>query len=324
MHRTHRFALLAVLASPAGAQQFLETFSYPNGPAIPGWTARNTGSWSILNGRLTKSGGGSPDFLTKDGITAKNCVLDVEVFYGTTNGVQHGGLTARHNGSSTTTPSLYCKIQDNGGAFDLDRVFLYEAGGFGSATIAVTPPVQTAVVRMIVLDSEVTVSIDTDKNGVFDLVLGPRTLTAMLAPGGVGCSITSNCQLDNFEYFDGVLAERTPPRIGTTWRVRFATPVAANTPWFAALALGNGGIPIGSRAVPLALDPLFALTLANAGAIGLAGVVDAAGDGNLAFPVPNDPSLAGVALFAAAMTLDASRPFGVGTISQDLRAVLQP
>ena len=121
-----------------------------------------------------------------------------------------------------------------------------------------------------------------------------------------------------------MLAQQTPPRIGTTWRVRFATPVPQNTPWLAALALGNTGIPIGARAVPLALDPLFALTLANAGAIGLAGLVDANGDGNLAFPVPNDPSLTGVALFAAAMTLDGARPFGVGTISQDLRAVLQP
>lgn len=324
MHPRSVCILLALLAAPAAAQQFIETFNLPNGPVIPGWTARNTGTWSIVNGRLTKSGGTSPDFLTKDGLTALNCVLDVEAFYGTTNGVQHGGLTARHNGTNSTTPSLYCKIQDNGGTFDLDRVYIYEAGGFGSITVAITP-VATAFIRMIVLDNEVTMLIDGDKNGVFEQTLGPRALTTMLAAGGVGCSITTNCQLDNFEFFDGVLAPQAGslPRIGTTYRVRFATPTPANTPWFAAFALGNGGIPIGNRAVPLALDPLLMVTLANAGAFGLTGLTAANGDGTLAFPIPNDPALVGLAFFAGAMTIDATQPFGIGTISQDLHVVIQ-
>lgn len=104
---------VALAASAIPAQQYTETFTLPNGPTIPGWTAHNNGNWSIVNGRLTKSGGGSPDFLTKDGFTALNSVLDLEVFYGSVPGVQHGALTSRHPGTSALTPILYAKIQDN-------------------------------------------------------------------------------------------------------------------------------------------------------------------------------------------------------------------
>ena len=325
MHRVRALVFFTLLSGPVLAQQFLETFSYPNGPTIPGWTPRNNGNWSISNGRLTKTGGSSPDFLTKDGITAKNCVLDLEVFYGAVSGVQHGGLTARHPGTSTTTPALFCKIQDNGGTTDLDRCFVYENGGSGSAYTDIVPGVQTARIRLVTLDNTATMLIDTNKDGTFDLTVGPRTLTVMLGSGLVGCSITSSCQVDNFKFFDGVLAEKSGsvPKIGTTYNLRFATPAPRFTPWAAGFALSSGGIPLGSRAVPLGLDPLLDLTLSNAGALGLTGITDANGDGNLAFPIPNNPALIGFAFFAGAFTLYGTMPFHVGVISQDLRVVVQ-
>jgi hypothetical protein len=43
-----------LLASTLAGQQFTETFPFPNGPTIPGWTQRNNGNWSIINGRLRR------------------------------------------------------------------------------------------------------------------------------------------------------------------------------------------------------------------------------------------------------------------------------
>ena len=168
--------------------------------------------------------------------------------------------------------------------------------------------------------------IDGDKDGVFEQTTGAKSLTAALGPGQVGCTITSSCQVDNFKYYDGVLAEKVgaPPKIGTTYSLRFATPAAPSTPWVAAFALKNTGVPLAGRAIPLALDPLLDLTLGNAVALGLAGLVDASGDGNTAFPIPNDPALVGFAFFAGAFTIDVGMPFGIGVISQDLRVVIQP
>jgi hypothetical protein len=317
-------ALGAIFTTSLAAQQVIDTFSYPNGPSIPGWTSRTstTAVWSVTNGRLVKSGGSTNDYLTLDGVTAKNCVVDLEVYYGGS-GVQYGGLTVRHPGTSASSPLLYCKLQDNGAAADLDRVFIYENGGAGQTYADVGAGVTAGNIRLVVLDNQVTMLIDKDMNGVFDQTVPGKPLTAVLGAGMVGVSTYQATQIDNFKYYDGVLAEQSPPKIGTTYNVRFATPAPQYTPWLAGFSLTNSGLPFGNRAIPLGADALLGLTLGNAGALGLAGITDVNGDGMLAFPIPNNPALVGFAFFAAAITIDGTKPFTLGTISQDLRVVVQ-
>src|SRR5262249_1499419 len=146
-------------------------------------------------------------------------------------------------------------------------------------------------------------------DGIFEQLVGPQTLTAMLNPGLVGISITSSCQLDNFKFYDGVLLQKTGsvPKTGTVYNMRFVTPAAQYTPLIAGFSLSNTGTPFGNRAIPLAADALLALTLGNASALGLTGLIDANGEGQLAFPVPNNPALVGFAFYAAAITVDGTK-----------------
>lgn len=323
MYAKRLLASVALFTVSLQAQQLIETFSYTNGP-VPGWTRPlpSSATWLVNNGRLTKIGGSTADFLLKDGIVAKNCVLDVEVFYTSTFAAfPFGGLAARY--VSTSSPLLYCKIQDNGGAADLERMYLFESYGAGQSYADIGAGITSAVIRMLTVDRQSSILVDKNKDGVFDQELAVNSLSTVLGPGQIACTMHSSVQLDNFKFYDGVLLEQSQPKVGTTYKLRFATPVAQSTPWVAAFALSNRGIPIGMRSIPLALDPLFTLTLGSASALGLAGTIDGNGDGLVAFPVPNNASFVGFVFFAAAVTLDPFQPFSIGTISQDLRAVIQ-
>ena len=323
MHPTSLLCTIAVLCAQLASQQLIETFSYPNGP-VPGWTVRS-GSWTINNGRMVKTGAANvTDFITKDGYSAKNCVLDLEVFYSITPGLQLGGVICRHPGLGGVPPMVYGKAQDNGTS-GFSILYLYDTAGnpaFVSSTFS--PAVRTAYLRLVTLDATSTLYCDTDKDGVYDKSLS-RSISGALGAGLVGCVAYQLTELDNFKFYDGVLvpAPNAVPKVGTTYNMRFATPAPQFTPWVAGFALKNTGIPLGTRVVPLALDPLLDLTLANAGALGLAGIVDANGDGTLAFPIPNNAALVGFTFYAAAVTLDATMPFNIGVISQDLRVVLE-
>jgi len=321
MH-TRLVAIVALAATSLPAQQYIETFSFPNGPTIPGWTQHNTGNWSIINGRLTKSGGGSPDFLTKDGFTALDSVLDLEVFYGSGTGVRHGALTSRHPGTSALTPILYAKIQDNGGVVDLDRFYIYE--NTSALSVALTTPTQSAIIRLITLGNQATVHIDLNKDGIFDQIVGPRTLTSTLGPGGIGVSVTSNCQVDNWKYYDAVLLPQPAalPRIGSNYDLDLSTP-SPTVPWLGLAALGNVGFSLGTRAIPVSPDFLAVGTFANA-TFGFVGATDPVGKAVVSILLPPLPAIVGLRIFTSTVTLDGTQPFGIGHISNEHSFVIQP
>ncbi len=314
MQRLSCLLCTSLLASLLPGQAVIETFTFANGPTIPGWTQQR-GTWAINNFRLAHTSGASWDYITKDGVSTKNSVLDVEVFYGGT-GVQFGGLTARHPGGNLDNNLVMCKIQDNGGTPDLDRVFIYERGGAAGNTYAdLVPGVQSAFIRMITLEANATMQIDKDKDGVFEQSVGPRALTTILGSGFVGLNAYQATELDNFEYFDAVLVPQSgsTPKIGTTFSMQLTTPAPQFTPYIAALSEKNTGIPFGSRAVPLGID---ALLVASLGA-GLGGLTGANGIATINLPIPNNPALVGYKFFAAALTLDGQQPFGLGAISNE-------
>ena len=100
----------------------------------------------------------------------------------------------------------------------------------------------------------------------------------MLTAGLGGMNGFGSSEMDNFEYFDAALvpAVGAAPRIGERYALRLDTPTP-NVPWISVLSLGNAGIPIGNRAIPLSLDPLFSIWIGVAGALGLDGVTDNSG-----------------------------------------------
>ena len=110
--RLFRSAALAVLASPLASQTFIDGFNYPNGPVVPGWTQQR-GAWQVINGHIGITSDALWSYITKDGLSPKNCVLDGEFFY-VGAGVHFGGLTSRHPGGNIDNNLLMVKIRDNG------------------------------------------------------------------------------------------------------------------------------------------------------------------------------------------------------------------
>ncbi|MHC4946217.1 MAG: hypothetical protein ACYTG7_24660, partial [Planctomycetota bacterium] len=71
---------------------------------------------------------------------------------------------------------------------------------------------------------------------------------------------------------------------------------------------------------PLNMDILFTLTFGNPAFIGN---LDDEGKKQIIQYIPNDPGLSGIALYSAFLTLNASAPKGVQTISNPEKIVLQ-
>src|SRR5688500_17362721 len=124
MQRLPSTFLTVLFAAPLSAQVFEETFGYPDGPIIPGWTQR-IGVWAITNQRLVMTSGAVTAYITRDGLTAKDCVVDGEFFHAGT-GLQFAGLASRHPGTSIDNNLIMAKVQDNGTAGGLDACWVYE------------------------------------------------------------------------------------------------------------------------------------------------------------------------------------------------------
>ena len=302
--RTTSFATLAFLVAPLAAQVDRDTFTYPNGAVVPGWTQQR-GAWQVIGGRIAATSGGLWAYITKDGITATNSVLDGEFFY-VGAGVQFAGLTSRHPGTSLDSNLLMVKIQDNGATADFDRVFAYERVVGAANYVDIPGGTLQAYCRMVTLDGEVWIEVDANQDGIYELATPPKPVTTVLGSGLVGMCGYQATQMDNFEFFDAVLLPQVGavPHIGTLYGMRLDTPTPG-VPWLAMLSLGNAGVPLDPpRAVPLTLDPLFIAS------IGLfTGTTDSMGKATFNIPIPNNIFLVGQGVYAGAVTLDLAQPF---------------
>ncbi|MFO1054038.1 MAG: hypothetical protein U1F36_17620 [Planctomycetota bacterium] len=316
MVRILHLAIAPLFAAVLGAQQFIETFPVDGAGAPAGWTAQN-GTWQVIGGRLQSTSGGSWVYITRNGLIAQDCVLDGEFFYNTATAVQFAGLTARYQGPGDSN-TLMCKIQNNGGVADFDRVFLYERGASGNTFVDIPGGTVDAYCRMIVLGGEFWMEVDANRDGIYELATPRRVITLMTGAGLLGMNAYQTSEMDNFEYHDAVLVPSTGsvPHIGTSYGMDLH--VGANEVFLGALSTGNAGIPfiVEPRAIPLTPDGVFFATL-GVGALGLSGISDASGLATISIPIPPNPVLIGLTLFASAFTVDGSRTFGVGKISNE-------
>lgn len=120
------------------------------------------------------------------------------------------------------------------------------------------------------------------------------------------------------------------PNVGRTINFTLFDPLRANLTYVLAMSFGNAsGIPLGDgRVIPLNYDPLFSLSVQYPSLIGLTnsvGTLDTQGRGRSQWTIPNVPQLAGVTVYVAFITLDATLPFPqlVTAISPALPIILQ-
>ncbi len=316
-----RILITLILASPLCAQKLVDDF---NRTTIgSNWTTQS-GTWSIGNNRLKTNGASTWSYITLNSTTTypfspKNSVLEGEFFF-VGSGVQFGGLTSRY---AATNNTMMCKIQNNGGAADFDRCFIYEQGGTGGSTWSNLNKtgVLSARVRMFTVDTQCWMTIDWDKDGMDDQTIGPKSLTTVTGTGLIGMNCYSTSEMDNFKYYNAILqpAPNSTPKIGTTFQMEMRTNATRITPFICAFALDNKGFPIGPTKgspaswIPLTPDPVFNISIGIAGSIGLAGITDNKG---LAKPtlnnIPNDKNLVGFVIYIAGITV------GFEHISNDL------
>jgi hypothetical protein len=321
-----------LLASQLGAQVMVEDFSSNTLP--PAWQVRS-GTWTFQNGQATQTAG-VWGYLTLQGISLYNCVVECDVYWGTTAAVKFGGVAARHPGTAADDACMV-KVQSNGATvMGFDTLWNYERPSGGALAQTAIAPLMTATrIRLVCLNGEGWLYHDSNQDGVFDKMVGPKPYTGHPAAGELG--ITGYAQnsaaavIDNFAYYDAVLTDdgSTTPIIGTNHLMTLTTPATRITPFICAAALSNGtkngikgGIPIGGgRWVPLAPDPILNLSLALGGPLGLVGITDAQGVGKPTLNIPNDRALIGLSLVLAGVTLGG--PTGFESISNDHRVTIQ-
>jgi hypothetical protein len=323
-------AMALALVSSLPAQNRVETFPYPDGTIIPGWTAQwNT--WKILNKRLIPTGGRTFHYITNNFFKGvKDCVIDVEVIYPKVVNLHYGGVCARHPGGTGENGLVMTKLQDNSsvGTGSFNRTYLYERPG--GATSAATPPTKHAVVRMFVKGNTGWFEIDGNMDGIFEQKSAVRTFsnTATKKSGLTGICGYNGAEMDNWKLF---LAQMTPdaatkPAIGTTYKMNFESPLHGGTtprptPYLALLSAGNKGFALTHGIhIPLTFDSL----LVNSLAFGWSGVLTAkAPKGTISLAIPNMKSLVGLKLFSAGITLGSGTTGGWGNVSNDHGFIVQ-
>ena len=107
-------------------------------------------------------------------------------------------------------------------------------------------------------------------------------------------------------------------QIGTSLVYSLAAPTDAGLPYQVANSFGLGPTPIGARKLGLTIDDL--MVLSTSGLVptvfnGYAGVLDTAGVGTAKLNIPKAALLKGYRIHAAFVTLKASAPFNLSTIS---------
>jgi hypothetical protein len=115
------------------------------------------------------------------------------------------------------------------------------------------------------------------------------------------------------------------PQTGTTLPFVLNAPGEGGKTYVMAASFGNTGISIGGRTVPLSFDMLLLLTVQNvlpAVFQKYQGTLSAGGTASASLLIPAGPGLKGVTLHHAFVVIDASKPGGVGTVSNGLAVTL--
>jgi len=113
---------------------------------------------------------------------------------------------------------------------------------------------------------------------------------------------------------------------GTTIQFTLTSSADPNLPYLMGSSLGNGPIPIDTRQLDLSLDNL--LVRSTGGLLpsvfqSYAGNLDATGSAKAALNIPPFPALKGVRIYTAFLTLLASAPSGVSSISNAFLFTIQ-
>ncbi len=188
----------------APASSFCDYFNVPNTTTIAGWTEQS-GDWQVFDNKLKTPGTTAWSNLTVDGSSQVDGCITARAIYGSPAEVKFVGLLGRYTLSGA---KILFKIQDNGivsGVWDTYFVIVdgtYVSSGTGSYGT-------DAIIQMEYVGSNVTVRIDTDRDGIWEVT---DTFTVSNTSSGLcGVSAYNNAFMDDFCCGDD--CSITPPPI---------------------------------------------------------------------------------------------------------------
>jgi DNA-binding beta-propeller fold protein YncE len=130
-----------------------------------------------------------------------------------------------------------------------------------------------------------------------------------------------------YEYDAGLPRVKAAPtiKVGGVLAITWVAASSPNMIYQAAASFTEGvrGYSFGSRYLPLALDPLFFLSVSNPAVFqGFSGVTDGAGTAKGAVLIPNAPALAGLFFSIGFVTVNPAAPQGIQDISGPWKVTL--
>jgi hypothetical protein len=308
MFRKTAFAvlLLSVAAGAVDAQQFLDGFNYTPGTNIPGYT-EHVGDWKATGAEVQGQTGIVGQTLIHNQFQGKDvCVETLAIYDPAIPGIQRTGPIARFTGTGSSASYFYLKVQDNGSPYNgFDYYFVYYQGG-SSVMAGTISETKRARARLLVVDEGSTVTvqvyIDTDLDGLWDVTASRTTTNGFNVTGGIGINGSQSVMADNLKFFNATLYLAGTPKVGTA--VSLKGRATANEPYVGACSFGHTGTPLSpTRAIPLDLDSLFALSISNPAIFsGFIGLTDGQGDFTMTLNIPAVPQLAGLTIWAGAVT----------------------
>ena len=130
-----------------------------------------------------------------------------------------------------------------------------------------------------------------------------------------------------FTVAQAVLVGSGSPRPGNTILLDLTSPADAGLPFQLATSLGTGPIVLGSRQIDLSPDDLLVVTIFGylpSIFVNYAGLLDPSGKAQAKINLVAAPGLVGVRLHSAFVTLQASAPFGIQSISNTFSFTVLP
>jgi len=300
--------LSGLLCGVAISQQFFDPFNYPPGTNIPGYT-EHVGDWQATGTQVQGKDGIVGQTLIHNTIKDQDmCVETVAVYDATNPKVQRTGPIVRFSGSGSGATYYYLKVQDNGSPYNgFDRFFVYYQGGSGSVLTGAIPETKKARARLQVIEEatsvRIQVFIDTDMDGLWDVVSSTLTANGAGSSGGIGINGSQTVIADDLKYFNATLYLNGTPKVGTS--VTLDGRSIPNEPYVGACSFGNSGFSIGAgRTVPLDLDSLFWASLSTPAIFqNFLGLTSANGDFTMTLNIPPITQLIGITIWSSAVTV---------------------
>jgi len=324
--------LFALSCTAVSAQDFYDPFNLTPGTTIPGYT-EHRGDWMATGTAVQSQATVTFQELINDTYSDLDACAEIVAIYDTqAPNLLYTGPILRYTGAGSSASFFMVKVQDNGTPRDgWDTYFTYyhDGGTWRSFGIngSISPPVKQARVRLQVIDGpstvQVQVYIDTDMDGKWDIVKSATTNYGLGKSGKMGINGYRNAIADDLKFFNATLYLQGTPKIGTT--VTLPGRGSPNHGYIGACSLGNSGFSIGGgKSIPLAVEPLLFLTLANAVPTifqNFQGRTNAQGDFTMSLAIPNVPGLVGFTIWSSAVTLSTG---GIAEIAPDTEITFTP